>query len=371
MDAFAALIVENDYKLLKSPSSLSPKVSDAPIELRQVNDGSALTAFQQIFPLPIWNFLLNLINTRIRIKNIGRKKHNRLRELSVDELVRWYGILMTIENTYGNDSTNIRDHFADVSAYFEKKGIMPFGLGREYFCFVLNSLTFEPEDIETLCQHLAKSSSSQIIRVSTCAVDESLIAYKPSPEKKKRAEAEGEPISTVFIQRKPHKDGLLLYLACSYTNLSPTSPKVPYIIAFYPHLREADQGDAFATLVQQVNTLLPNQEIHWVADAWFDSGKNFQSVPEQHTYTISLSSARSGKITEPLSAQLAPGKWIATEVSESVHVASARLEALPTEVSCAKTVRTNNWVTKNTSIENSESQVGQEPGPIVSHFVCQ
>ena len=51
----------------------------------------------------------------------------------------------------------------------------------------------------------------------------------------------GEPIPVVYIERKPHENGLELFMACSYL-LHPgeISKKIPFIIDILPHLQVED-----------------------------------------------------------------------------------------------------------------------------------
>lgn len=46
------------------------------------------------------------------------------------------------------------------------------------------------------------------------AFDESMIGYQPGKQAKEAASAQGKPIPTRFIPRKPHPNGLLLYQVC-------------------------------------------------------------------------------------------------------------------------------------------------------------
>ena len=70
--------------------------------------------------------------------------------------------------------------------------------------------------------------------------DESIIAYQPSSEVKARAN-QIEPIPVVYIPRKPHPNGLLLYQGATYIQhpLNPTK-KLPYLVETLPHLQVGD-----------------------------------------------------------------------------------------------------------------------------------
>lgn len=78
-------------------------------------------------------------------------------------------------------------------------------------------------------------------KVSLVTIDESIVAYHPKPEVKQRAEQDGEPIPVVFIPRKPHPNGLEVFLACSYIpHPVEVGSVLPFIIDMIPHLELND-----------------------------------------------------------------------------------------------------------------------------------
>ncbi len=36
------------------------------------------------------------------------------KEITIDELIRWYGMWMMIESTYGNNTSDLRSHFKQI-----------------------------------------------------------------------------------------------------------------------------------------------------------------------------------------------------------------------------------------------------------------
>ena len=71
-------------------------------------------------------------------------------------------------------------------------------------------------------------------------IDESLISYQPKPKVKLLAEQSGEGIPVVYIPRKPHPNGLLLYLSCSWISHPIYDSKLPFIIDLIPYLKFND-----------------------------------------------------------------------------------------------------------------------------------
>lgn len=72
-------------------------------------------------------------------------------------------------------------------------------------------------------------------------MDESILAYQPRKETKMKANVEQCPIPVVYIPRKPHKNGFLIYQAVTYVThpLKPTS-KLPFIVDMFPHFTPGD-----------------------------------------------------------------------------------------------------------------------------------
>lgn len=79
--------------------------------------------------------------------------------------------------------------------------------------------------------------------ISLITIDETLIDYLPSANAKKKAEERGEPIPKIYIPRKPHKNGLEVFLACSFLDHPATNNSVlPFIIDLIPHLQVGDSA---------------------------------------------------------------------------------------------------------------------------------
>ena len=52
-----------------------------------------------------------------------KRKESRYYPTNKQELIRWYGFHMLMENTYGNESTDIRKHHAQLKERFGNNGI--------------------------------------------------------------------------------------------------------------------------------------------------------------------------------------------------------------------------------------------------------
>ena len=83
--------------------------------------------------------------------------------------------------------------------------------------------------------------------VDLITVDESVIEYQPCLQKKKKSEEMGEVIPVVYIPRKPHPNGLLLYLSCSWLpHPIYVNSAIPVIIDLIPHLKPHDVSPSIA-----------------------------------------------------------------------------------------------------------------------------
>ncbi len=116
---------------------------------------------------------------------------------------------------------------------------------------------------------------------SVCTINDSVFNLTVCEHKKSAALQKGFIVPVTFIPRKPHPNGLLAYLACSYTSDFSYTQKRPYVLAFHPHVVDGDNIDAFPSLVKTITTNFPSMIIHWFADSWFAS-------LHHHFYTIIL-----------------------------------------------------------------------------------
>lgn len=83
--------------------------------------------------------------------------------------------------------------------------------------------------------------------ISVVTIDESVIAYQPKKEAKSNAEKKEEPIPMVYIPRKPHPNGLLIYqLATFVQHATKENKKMPFIINMLSHLKMNDTNPTHA-----------------------------------------------------------------------------------------------------------------------------
>jgi hypothetical protein len=160
---------------------------------------------------------------------------------------------MQIENTFGNSTTDMRTHFKKLCSDFGTIN----NLGQRRFETLKTAFDPTIAELQMLINLLVTSSKRykvnniNIIRIisdiSVLTVDEATISYEPNASTKKIAITLGEPIPLTYIPRKPHPNGLLLYLGSSYI-LHPTKQqsKLPYVVDIIPHLQVNDVSCSIA-----------------------------------------------------------------------------------------------------------------------------
>jgi hypothetical protein len=130
---------------------------------------------------------------------------------------------------------------AHLQAIYEQFGRVK-GLGMDRYSTLHASLNPSIDEILEVCDLLRATFNEFVTNVKLAVVDEAVLAYQPSKEAKEKAEAESEPIPTVHIPRKPHPNGLEIFLVTTPVEHGTTQKHLPYIIDILPHLRKGDSA---------------------------------------------------------------------------------------------------------------------------------
>ena len=77
------------------------------------DEETELSAFEKLVSDELWEMLAQVVNENL-VK--GAQGSSRKKDTSSSELKRWFGIWLQVENTWGNDSKEIRDHFLSVKS---------------------------------------------------------------------------------------------------------------------------------------------------------------------------------------------------------------------------------------------------------------
>ena len=226
---------------------------------------------------------------------------------------------MAMEQTYGNNTKKIRDHFQAVQGRFGKVS----KLGMDRFCYLLAALQPSCAQLTEVAAIFHETFTSHVQDISVIAIDETMIEYQPSAVVKKKADDAGEPIPVVFIPRKPHPNGLLLYQAVTIVpNPKDASRTLPYILDIFPHVQQGDSAptDAFLTFLDR---WIGIDRPHIIADAAFGSFSTLEHVTKWGgSATFSFTSTNTPWLWELLSFGVPPAHWRAAWNSEISCLAS-------------------------------------------------
>ena len=129
------------------------------------------------------------------------------------------------------------------------------------------------------------------------SVDELLDAYRVTPDVKQRATELGEPIPTVYIPRKPHKNGFLFYLACTKNSALTARSRNhsnPYILSMLVHSR-FPVPTAMGALLKFIDNIHGGGlKLTIFADAAFGSEAMVKKLSDKgHIATMSMSDNKS------------------------------------------------------------------------------
>jgi hypothetical protein len=161
---------------------------------------------------------------------------------------------MMIENTWENDKRSLKKHFRDIS---EKYGSVK-GMCLDRYLSLRSAFNPSIQEILDICGLLRQVFTSFVSGVQLLVIDEFVMAYQPRKKVKIAAEIQGEPISVVFIPRKPHPNGLEIFLATTpVDHPSSTQEHLPFILDIIPHLKYGDNAPT-----DIVRSFMKN----WIAD---------------------------------------------------------------------------------------------------------
>jgi hypothetical protein len=213
--------------------------------------------------------------------------------------------------------------------------------------------------------------------------DEQVIGYQPSHSSKNAAEKAGHSIPVVYIPRKPHPNGLLIYVVCLLTltecqlNLYQVATMVespveenatlPYILDLLPHLQVSDISpvESLKLGLERWGTI---SKPHIVADAAFGSVEMLAHITGWGgTATFSCASGSSSWLWELLSHNLPALHWRA-----AVHHPSGYVASLHTAQDKGKTTHqqllSSGWSAFAKVLVNADSSASSGVPPLMPKF---
>lgn len=122
----AAWLIEEKWQLVHDGASPHPLPSGAAILKPIPRSASQLDVFNTYLPPALWDTLSVVANRNLARRNPSDTWY---RTTTPVEMRRWYSIQIGLENTWGNSSTNLREHFAEVKCMLHSTG-----MGYDRFC---------------------------------------------------------------------------------------------------------------------------------------------------------------------------------------------------------------------------------------------
>jgi hypothetical protein len=154
------------------------------------------------------------------------------------------------------------------------------GLGMDRYTTLRSAFNPSIDKILEICSLPRTTFVEFVDNVELAVVDESVLAYQPSKKVKEMADTNGEPIPVVYIPRKPHPNGLEIFLVTTPIE-DPTSQKekLPYIVDIVPYLRNGDNvpSDIIRTFMKHWGR---ERKPHIIGDSLFSSFDLMKEINE-------------------------------------------------------------------------------------------
>lgn len=118
-------------------------------------------AFVQFAPEPVWDLLVKVVNRNLAENNTSNTpQDSRRRDTNMGELLRFYGIQMAMENTYGNNTKRQRQHFAqlkrDLGPLFPQMGI-------DRYSALMSAFTPTPEELKEIADMISARFKAHVV----------------------------------------------------------------------------------------------------------------------------------------------------------------------------------------------------------------
>jgi hypothetical protein len=204
LNSCIAEFIGNKWKLIQS------SVASKEFGLSFLKRGDSLhdtpkAIFRKFVPDAIWQILVNSVNRSLAIGSLLSTKQQFSRHpTTVDEVIRFYGLNILLENTYENDKRDLRKLLKDI---YQKFGSIR-GLGMDRYTTLRSAFNPSIDEILAICSLLRTTFVEFVDNVELAVVDESILAYQPSKKVKEMADTNGEPIPVAYIPRKLHPNEL-------------------------------------------------------------------------------------------------------------------------------------------------------------------
>lgn len=227
-----------------------------------------IKCFELMFTDAVWTLLVKVCNRNLLLQ----RKSKFRKPVTCDMLKEWYAIYIQLESNYSTKNRRMKEQIAKYSK----------SMGKNRYCAIANALIPSTEEFEELFLLLNTNFSTNWQVGQHVVFDETVFAYQPSKTVKAKQKELKDEIPTVYIPRKPHPNGLMVY------NVATVSDRtgLPYILAMYPFFKfpQLSPREALITAAKQWRYVTPG---HFIVDAAFGCMDLFEEKFEKPTYFTS------------------------------------------------------------------------------------
>jgi hypothetical protein len=222
-------------------------------------------------------------------------------EVTTADIVHLLGMLFFFSTNRSASTHSI----SALELLLKTKRDKPAPLNTKRFQALMHCLIPSNDELNNVCWLLRSTYQKAWSGQGAVAVDETLYSYQPDSKTKEAAAAAGDRIPLVYIPRKPHKNGLLVYhMACKSEKT-----EQPYLLDIEPRLSEPSVSprEAFLAILKRWECY--TRPIHVVADAAFGATDAFQKIPAQLTGEAQAAVPPKILLTFSMSTKEKPGMW--------------------------------------------------------------
>jgi len=221
-----------------------------------------------------WKYLASIVNNSFNATlgegTVSDSSVRFYKATNTNELLRWYGAVMTLENIYGNSTKSITNNLSSIAFPTQR------------FHKIMTALAPKTTDFKIIYNRLRFAWKSNWVPGNYVAIDEAIYAYQPCKKTKKKWEIKlRDPIPVVYIPRKPHKNGLLCYKMCTRSQKT----GLPYQLDLEP-FDQFPQITARDALKRMVSRWSYTHKPIYVADAAFGSIDTLEYINDKEAHAV-------------------------------------------------------------------------------------
>lgn len=135
-------------------------------QLHRAKLTSLLSVFQEFITTDIWEIMVATVNHHLAVgSSASGQLDPRRKPTSVIELQRFYGIHMSLENTFANDTRKMRKHFARMKKRYHAS--FP-AIGWDRFSALMSAFAPSADDMKEIANLFHKSFMAHVDEGTVC-----------------------------------------------------------------------------------------------------------------------------------------------------------------------------------------------------------